>query len=229
VQHVFDPLPPAVTVPNVKTPAALASVNVFAAAPRVVSVNNTVLVVGDAVNPMGSKAVLHADTAALILLASVVVLVLFTKPALMAGATPEHVGEPFVPAVTVPNEKRSAAFDESENVLIAAPGVRSVNVMPDVPCGATVNPGFVHMPIAVIKLLAKVERVALYWKVAVVEPVHPFEPLLPAFTDPHEKPPRFDPPAVNVPPIVVSVTVTALPPGTGALMASPAGQAAIAV
>ena len=191
--------------------------------------NNTVLVVGDAVNPMGSKAVLHADTAALILLASVVVLVLFTKPALMAGATPEHVGAPFVPAVTVPNEKITVSFDESENVLIAAPGVRSVNVMPDVPCGATVNPGFVHMPIAVIKLLANVERVALYWKVAVVEPVHPFVPLLPAFTDPHEKPPRFDPPAVNVPPIVVSVTVTALPPGTGALMASPAGQAAIAV
>ena len=82
--------------------------------------------------------------------------------------------------------------------------------MPDVPCGATVNPGFVHMPIAVIKLLANVERVALYWKVAVVEPVHAFVPLLPALTDPHEKMPRFDPPAVNVPPIVVSVTVTVL-------------------
>jgi hypothetical protein len=157
--------------------------------------------------------------------------VLFTKPALMAGATPEHVGAPFVPAVTVPNEKIPVLFDESENVLIAAPGVRSVNVMPEVPCGATVNPGFVHMPIAVIKLLANVESVALYWKVAVVEPVHAFVPTDPAATVPHEKiPVRFDPPTVKVEaaePRVEFETVVVLV-AVVALMPAPAGHIATA-
>jgi hypothetical protein len=226
VQHVFDPLVPAVSVPQVKGAAAPpASVNVFAAAPNVVSVNTTPLPLTAPVKPIGSEAVLHAVIAALRSVASVVVVALFTKPAVMFGAVPEHEAAPFVPAVTVPGEKMPVLFEASVNVLIPAPGVRSVNVTV-APDATAVNPGLVaHPVIAAARLLASVEVVALYWKVAVVVPVHEFVPLLPALTVPHEKPPRFVPPVVvNVPPSVVSVTVTELVLDV-ALMASPTAHA----